>query len=98
VTHGTYFGITYTITSTMTGVPGRVPCPIRPIVNWIGAPAYKLAKYLNKLIQIYIPLPNAFNVKSSVYLMDDLLDIPHKQGIKLASFDKENMYPSVPTN
>jgi hypothetical protein len=30
--------------------------------------------------------------------MDDLLDIPHKQGIKLASFNIENMYPNIPTN
>jgi hypothetical protein len=30
--------------------------------------------------------------------MDDLLDIPHKQGIKLASFDIENMYPNIPTS
>jgi hypothetical protein len=76
----------------------KTECPIRPIVNWIGATAYKLAKYLNKPIQIYIPLPNAFNVMSSVHLMDDLLDIPHKQGIKLASFDIENMYPNIPTD
>jgi hypothetical protein len=30
--------------------------------------------------------------------MDDLLDIPLKQRTKLASFDIENMYPSIPTN
>jgi hypothetical protein len=52
----------------------RVECPIRPVVNWQGAPTYKLARFLNKLIQLYIPLPNTFNVKSSVHLIDDLLD------------------------
>ena len=30
--------------------------------------------------------------------MDDLLDIPLKQGITFASFDIENMYPNIPTN
>ena len=30
--------------------------------------------------------------------MDDLLDIPHKQGIMFASFDIENMYPNMSTN
>ena len=30
--------------------------------------------------------------------MDDLLDIPHKQGIRLISFDIVNMYPYIPTN
>jgi len=76
----------------------KIECLMRPIVNWKGAPAYKLAKYLNKLIQLHIPLPNAFNIKSSTHLMDDLLDIPHRQGIKFASFDIENMYPNIPTN
>jgi len=27
----------------------KVGCPIRTVINWQGAPAYKLAKYLNKL-------------------------------------------------
>jgi hypothetical protein len=74
----------------------KVECPIRPIVNWINAPAYKLAKILYTLIQIHIPLPNAFNVKSSVHLMDDIFDIPYTQTTKLASFDIENMYPNIP--
>jgi hypothetical protein len=30
--------------------------------------------------------------------MDHLLDIPHKQGTKLAALDIENMYPNIPTN
>ena len=72
--------------------------PIRPIINWRGAPAYKLAKYLTKLIQLHIPLPNAFNIKNAVHLIDDLLEIPHKQGIRLVSFDIENMYPNIPSN
>ena len=84
----------------MRGLPKvhKVECPIRSVVNWQGAPAYKLAKSFNKLIQLYIPLPNAFNVKSAVHLIDDLLDIPYKQGLKLASFDIDNMYPNIPTN
>jgi hypothetical protein len=76
----------------------KLGCPITPIINWQGAPTYKLAKHLNKLIQLYIPLPNAFKVKSSTHLIDDLLDIPYKQGLKLVSFDVENMYHSIPTN
>ena len=72
--------------------------PIRPIINWRSAPAYKLAKHLTKLIQLYIPLPNAFNIKNAVHLIDDLHEIPHKQGIRLVSFDIENMYPNIPSN
>ena len=72
--------------------------PIRPIINWQGAPAYKLAKYLTKLIHLHIPFPNAFNIKNAVHLIDDLLEIPHKQGIRLVSFDIENMYTNIPSN
>jgi hypothetical protein len=75
----------------------KIDCPIRPIINWKSAPAYKLAKRLSKLIQLHIPLPNAFNVKSSTHLLDDLHDIPYEQGTRLASLGIENMYPSIPT-
>jgi hypothetical protein len=75
----------------------KVDCPIRPIVNWSGAPAYKLAKFLNKSIQLHIPLPNAHNVKNPVQLIEDLLSGPYKQGIKLVTFDIENMYSNIPT-
>jgi hypothetical protein len=36
--------------------------PIRPIVNWTNAPAYKIAKLLVKKLEAFIPLPNVFNV------------------------------------
>jgi hypothetical protein len=76
----------------------KVECPIRPIINWRGAPAFKLAKFLNKLIHTHIPLPYAYNITKSKRLMDDLLGIPHEQGKKLASLDIVNMYPNIPTN
>jgi hypothetical protein len=31
--------------------------PIRPVVNWTNAPAYKVAKLLTKTLQAHIPLP-----------------------------------------
>ena len=31
--------------------------PIRPIINWQNAPAYRLTKLLSKLLQLHIPLP-----------------------------------------
>ena len=76
----------------------KIENPIRPIVNWRDAPAYKMAKSLNKLIQLHIPLPNAFNITSPTQLISELLNIPYIPGIKLASFDIENMYSNIPTN
>jgi hypothetical protein len=71
--------------------------PIRPVINWKQAPAYKLAKLLTHLIQTHIPLLNTFNVKNSVHLINDLNKIQYQQGIQLVSFDIENMYPGIPT-
>ena len=51
--------------------------PIRPIVNWKNAPAYKLAKMLVKKLKIHIPLPYTFNVKNTVHLINYLLEIPY---------------------
>jgi hypothetical protein len=43
--------------------------PIRPIVNWKQAAAYKIAKLLIKKLTQHIPLPNTFNVKNSTHLI-----------------------------
>ena len=36
--------------------------PIRPVINWKNAPAYKFAKMLTKKLLTYIPLPYTYNV------------------------------------
>jgi hypothetical protein len=41
----------------------KVDQPIRPIVNWQHAPAYKLAKLLMEKIQQLASLPYAYNIK-----------------------------------
>ena len=71
--------------------------PIRPIVNWRTAPAFKLAKLLTMTLQKYIPLPYKFNIKNTVQLIDDLADILYNQKLRLASFDISNMYTNIPT-
>jgi hypothetical protein len=71
--------------------------PIRPQANWKNAPAYKLAKMLVRKLKIHIPLPHNFNVKNTVHLINDLLEVPYNQNLKFASFDITNMYSNVPT-
>ena len=70
--------------------------PIRPIINWKNAPAYELAKQLSKTLNIYLQLPNAYNVRNSMQLMTDLKDIVINKDMKLCSFDIENMYTNIP--
>ena len=38
--------------------------PIRPVVNWCNAPAYKLAKLFTQKIQLLTPLPYTFNIRN----------------------------------
>jgi hypothetical protein len=71
--------------------------PIRPIVNFINAPSYKLAKLLTNKLKTHIPLPNVYNIKNSTHLIEELNNIPVNSNIKLASFDITNMYTNIPT-
>jgi hypothetical protein len=70
--------------------------PIRPIVNWTNAPAYKIAKILLKKCAAHIPLPYAYNIKNSTHLISDLNEIPLEHDLKFASFDIKNMYQAYP--
>jgi hypothetical protein len=42
--------------------------PIRPIVNWRNAPAYKLAKLFNSKLKELSPLPYVYNMKNTTQL------------------------------
>jgi hypothetical protein len=70
--------------------------PIRPIVNWKNAPAYKLAKMLAKKLVSHIPLPYTFNITNTVQLINNLTDIPYGSS-KICTFDFTNMYSNIPT-
>jgi len=52
---------------------------IRPIANWISAPAYKLPTLTVNNLEPYIPLPSVSNVKITIKLIDNLLEIPHNK-------------------
>jgi hypothetical protein len=75
----------------------KIDAPIRIVINWRKAPAYKLAKMLTKKLQIYVPLPYAFNVKNSIQLIEDLRDIHFNPNLQFVSFYITNMYSNVRT-
>jgi len=85
----------------------KAEAPIRPIINWSNAPAYKInwsnapaykiAKALTKILSIHIPLPYAYNVKNSMQLIKDLQDTKYNHDLRLASFGITNMYTNIPT-
>ena len=72
--------------------------PIRPVVDYSQAPAYKLAKKLTNILETYTPLPYAFNIQNSIQLMKDVSEIPFVPDLRLASLDVSDMYSNVPTD
>jgi hypothetical protein len=76
----------------------KTESPIRPVVNWKNAPAYKLAKKLVELLQTHTLLLYTFNIKNTTQLINDLTDIPYDHNLRLASFNITNMYINILTN
>jgi len=52
---------------------------------------------LARKLTSYIPLPFPYNIKNTVQLMNDLIEIPHEQNMKFASFDISSIYSNIPT-
>jgi len=44
--------------------------PIRPIVNWRGAPTYKLAQLFTKKIRTIAPLPHTYTIDNTRELIN----------------------------
>jgi hypothetical protein len=62
-----------------------VDAPVRPIVEWTNAPAYKLAKILFKKLRLKPPpLLHAFNVRNPPHLVKDLSGIPYNNKLTFA--------------
>ena len=73
--------------------PGQ---PIRPVVNWRNAPAYKLSRLFTQTINSTAPLPNTFNVRNTADLLQNLQDTPLHPHYTLPSPDTTNFYSNIP--
>jgi hypothetical protein len=72
--------------------------PIRPVINWRQAPAFKLAKALNQNLKLLTPLPYAHNIQNTMELINKLKDIQISPQHALASLDIANLYTNIPVN
>ena len=70
---------------------------MRPIVSVCGNSTYNLAKYLTKILQVYIGHSSSF-VKDSKDLMDKLQSIELQDNEELVSFDVSALFTSIPVN
>ena len=70
--------------------------PIRPVVNWRGAPAYKLARLFTKKIRHLASLPNTYNLENTTDLNTKLQNTSILPQFTLASLDITNLYTNIP--
>ena len=70
--------------------------PIRPIVNYTPAPAYRTKKFLNKQLNESLIIENKYNIKNTGQLIQELQKIKINPNIKIISLDIENMYTNIP--
>jgi hypothetical protein len=75
----------------------KLEAPIRPVVNWKNAPAYKAAKTLTKNLLTH-SITTLLQCQKFYTLIEDLHGIPYDQNLRLASFDVTNMYTNIPTH
>ena len=70
--------------------------PIRPIVNYKPAPAYKVKKQLVKILQNKLIQTNQYNIKNSIQLTNQLKKLPISSQSKLISLDIKDMFTNIP--
>jgi hypothetical protein len=70
--------------------------PIRPVINSIQAPSYKLAKYLNKKLQGMQNLPSNYNTKNSKEVALELFNTQTKDYHRTISLDIKDLYVNIP--
>jgi hypothetical protein len=70
--------------------------PIRPVVNWRGAPAYKLAQLFTQKIKTIAPLPNTYTLANTRDLIQKLQDTPTLPQLAPASLDISYLYTNIP--
>ena len=74
----------------------KTDIPVCPVINNRTAPAYKLARYLIKILDQYISLNNYFNVTNSTNLANDLTKLETHENHKMISFDIKDLYVYTP--
>jgi hypothetical protein len=72
--------------------------PVRPMINNMQAPSYRIAKFLNKNLQSLIQLPNTYTTKNSFELAQELRNIQINENNKIITLDIKDLYVNLPIN
>jgi len=69
--------------------------PIRPVVNSINAPTYKIAKKLNDILKQCLQLKNQYNTPSSEILARDITTLKINEH-RMITYDIKDLYVNIP--
>uniref|UniRef100_A0A161M298 Putative reverse transcriptase n=1 Tax=Triatoma infestans TaxID=30076 RepID=A0A161M298_TRIIF len=76
--------------------PNEPNIPIRPVINYTTAPAYKLTQHLAKVIKNKVKLNDTYNIRNTQHLIQLTENIGLTPNSCLLSFDITNLYTSIP--
>jgi hypothetical protein len=71
--------------------------PIRPIINNINAPAYKIATYRQQKLKELIQLENQHNCINSTIFSEDITKLHMQDNYKFLTLDIKDLYVNIPT-
>jgi len=76
----------------------KIGIPIRTVINNRTAPAYRLAKYLTKILSQPITLHNQYLITNSTNLANDLTKLEIHENHSLITFDIKDLYVNIPVS
>lgn len=69
--------------------------PMRPVISYISAPTYSLAKLLNDWVRSIVDITSRYAVKNSINLAKNLKEVVPPTRSTLNSFDVRALFPSI---
>jgi len=70
---------------------------IRPVINNMNAPAYKVTKYLINKLNAYLNLDHQFTIKNSINVAEDLTKLKVNGNYRMLTYDIKDLYANIPT-
>ena len=72
--------------------------PIRPVINNIQTPSYKIARFINKRLKNLLNLPHTYNVENSQQVAQELLKLRTTNKMRFITLDIKDLYVNLPVS
>ena len=70
--------------------------PIRPVLNNILTPSYKIAKFMNKKLNSLLCLPYTYNTQNSQEIANELKRMQIDKQMKVITLDIKELFVNLP--